>query len=353
MISEIHLRSFRCFSEARVRLHPTMNLMIGLNAQGKTSFLEAICVALRLQSPRTSQRSQWIKFGETHALVELALQEQHLRLVQGNGVRKMALNQEPVKKAQEYLQNSELVVWMDYSDMQLLRGGGEYRRRFMDFACAQLYPWYATSLKAYERALRNRNFLLKRDARIAWKEVDAYGEVLSMHAQVLSSCRAEFIQDLQIPFDEAHDALSRTQSHAEVFYRRGYSMPNLNEELQSRREDEAKNRTTCVGAHRDELELKLAGLEASVYASEGQQRTLSLSLKLGQAKVLEHKRGRPPILLMDDVFGELDPQRRLALLGFLSAGTQKVIATTSLDWALDLPESSLVYRVEKGQVFES
>jgi DNA replication and repair protein RecF len=136
----------------------------------------------------------------------------------------------------------------------------------------------------------------------------------------------------------------------EVSYVPGFSGASLAEELASRRDEEGRNRQTAAGPHRDDLTLTLNGLDASTYASEGQQRSAALALKVAQARVLEEAAGKPPLLLLDDVFGELDAQRRRALLGLLPPGTQKIITTTTLDWAKDEKLSGMVYGVEAGVV---
>lgn len=331
-------------------LHPETTIFIGQNAQGKTSLMEAACLLLRLQSPRTANRTEMIRIGGTTLMIEGTLDGKKLRCAQSATVRRLALEGRICTRSAEYLAASGLVVWMDHRDMNLLRGAGEHRRRYLDFAASQMFPDYLKALRGYERAVRGRNHVLKRDAVIQWRQADAFARVMSDFAQVLKARREELVQSLRPEVTRIHADLS---AHAETLmlaYEPGYAEENLADELLRLRDEESRLRQTAAGPHRDELSLTLNGLDATTFASEGQQRSAALSLKIAQAHVLEAVAGRPPLLLLDDVFGELDAARRRALLRLLPAGTQKIITTTTLDWARDEKLHGLVYEVLAAQV---
>lgn len=344
----LQVRDFRCFTEARLALHPETTVLVGRNGQGKTSLLEAVCVLMRLQSPRTSVRTDLIRLGAGTCVVEGRWGGRHLRFAQNATARRVAVNEAPCGKAVDYLAQTARVVWMDHADMNLVRGSAEHRRRYLDFAAAQVFPEYLPALKSYERALRSRNFLLKRDAVIAWRQVDAYARVMGEHAAVIQACRADLVARLQAPARLAHAALSGGREEAGVTYLGGCRGGNLPETLATLREEEQRLRSTQAGVHRDDLTLTLQERAAASFASEGQQRTLCLALKLAQATVLEQVQGRPPLLLMDDIFGELDKARRRALLDFLPPHTQKIITTTFTDWAGESGMPGLVLEVGEG-----
>lgn len=346
----MQVRDFRCFSEARLDLHPETTLLVGKNGQGKTSLLEAACVLLRLQSPRTSTRSDLIRFGAQTCVVEARAGGRKLRVAQNATARRVAVDEAVCPRAGDYLAQTVRVVWMDHSDMNLARGSAEHRRRYLDFAAAQLFPEYLPALKSYERALRSRNFLLKRDASISWRQVDAYGRLLSEHGAVIRRCREDLVARVTEPVTAAHHGLSEGTEPGEVAYLSGCQKDNLEEALLEVRESEARLRTTQVGVHRDDLALTIHGRPAGAFASEGQQRTLCLALKLAQARVLELAQGTPPLLLIDDIFGELDKSRRQALLAYLPAHGQKVITTTFTDWASETGVEGSVFEVEQGRL---
>jgi DNA replication and repair protein RecF len=346
MLTDLLLKDFRCFQECRVTLHPETTIFIGRNAQGKTSLMEAACVLLRLQSPRTSNRVEMIRLGSSTFMIEGTLGEKRLRCAQSATARRLALDGRVCTRSADYLESSGLVVWMDHRDMNLLRGSGEHRRRYLDFAASQMFPDYLKALRGYERAVRGRNHVLKRDAVIQWRQADAFAQVMDDFAQVLRARRAELITALQPEVTRIHADLSAGAEALVLDYAPGFVQDHLAEELFSLREEEARTRVTAAGPHRDDLKLTLNGLDAMTFASEGQQRSAALSLKIAQACALESAFGSPPLLLLDDVFGELDSLRRRALLRLLPTGSQKIITTTTLDWARDEPLAGLIYDVE-------
>jgi len=350
MLTDLLLRDFRCFQECRVTLHPETTIFIGQNAQGKTSLMEAACLLLRLQSPRTANRTEMIRIGGTTLMIEGTLDGKKLRCAQSATIRRLALEARVCTRSAEYLAASGLVVWMDHRDMNLLRGAGEHRRRYLDFAASQMFPDYLKALRGYERAVRGRNHVLKRDAVIQWRQADAFARVMADFAQVLKARREELVQSLRPEVTRIHADLSANAETLMLAYEPGYAEENLADELLRLRDEESRLRQTAAGPHRDELSLTLNGLDATTFASEGQQRSAALSLKIAQAHVLEASAGRPPLLLLDDVFGELDAARRRALLRLLPAGTQKIITTTTLDWARDEKLGGLVYEVLAAQV---
>jgi len=353
MLTDLLLRDFRCFAECRVVLHPETTIFIGRNAQGKTSLMEATCMLLRLQSPRTTNRQELIRLEATTMLIEGTLDGKRLRCAQSATVRRLAVDGAVCGKSSDYLAAGGLVVWMDHRDMNLLRGGGEHRRRFLDFAASQMFPDYLKALRGYERAVRGRNHVLKRDAVIAWRQADAFARVMDEFAQVLRARRAELVQSLRPEVARVHAEISAGAEQVVVDYVPGFASESLADELAAARPEEQRTRQTAAGPHRDDLGLTLNGLEATTFASEGQQRSLALALKVAQACVLEQCFGRPPLLLLDDVFGELDATRRRALLRLLPAGTQKIVTTTTLDWARAEGVQGLLYRVEAAAVAKS
>ena len=350
MLSKLSMRDYRCFQSAELELHPRMNIFTGRNAQGKTSLLEAACVLMRLQSPRTSTRSEWLRFEAASCLIEGTIGEVSLRYTQTSTARRLAVDGAVCKTNEEYLKNTSLVVWMDHADMNLARGGSEHRRRFLDFAAAQIFPDYRESLRAYERALRSRNFVLKRDAVIQWKQADAYALLMARHATVLRRCREELVEAMIPHTMAAHRELSGGGETANLKFESGFADADLASALREARADEERTRQTAAGPHRDDVALFVNERDASSFASEGQQRTLSIALKIAQARVLEERSGYAPLLLLDDVFGELDKARRQALLRALPRDSQVFITTTFLDWMEATPVDGWCFEVEAGSV---
>ncbi|HQZ29871.1 MAG: DNA replication and repair protein RecF [Verrucomicrobiales bacterium] len=332
----LNLNFFRCFESLRLELQPGVTLFHGNNAQGKTSILEAACVLLRLQSPRTSTLAECIQFSQKAFAIGGDLKSNdpvELRFQYRETGRRLLVDGENQKSAGDFLRQSGLVVWMANDDLALVRAGGDGRRRFLDFMASQIFPGYRQALKAYEKALRSRNWLLKRDASPRWPEIDAYSQLLNDYGQVLTSSRRVLIEHLQ---PKAADSQRRISGSDETLTLTYESASGGNDDLISilagRRDEEMRKRQTVAGPHRDDLRLDLNGMPAAKFASEGQQRTVALALKLGQTNLFFEARGEAPLMLIDDVFGELDPARRNALMANWPTSSQKLITTTHLDW---------------------
>lgn len=350
MLSEIEVRDFRCFAHQRLKLHPQMTVLVGRNAQGKTSLLEAACVLLRLQSPRTSVRTDMIRFEATTLMVEGQWNLVPLRCGMSAARRRLAVDGVVCGKSADYLERSGLVVWMDHADMNLVRGSSEHRRRFLDFAASQIEPGYLAALQGYNRALRSRNYILKRDASVQWRQVDAYGQLMAGFHQTLTLHRRQLVLALKPKMALTMANLSQATEDAGIDYLPACEANDLMDQLLTHRQEEERTRTTFTGAHRDDFILTINGRNAESFASEGQQRTISIALKIGQARVLQEARSMAPLLLVDDVFGELDPVRRRALLAGLPPGTQSIFTTTHLDWAGELGAECQVVSVQKGEL---
>ena len=350
MLSEIEVRDFRCFAHQRLDLHPKMTVLVGRNAQGKTSLLEAACVLLRLQSPRTSARTDLIRFDCSTLMIEGRWNGVPLRCGMSDSRRRLAVDGAVCGKSSDYLERSGLVVWMDHNDMNLVRGTSEHRRRFLDFAASQMDPGYLQALQGYNRALRSRNYILKRDATVQWRQADAYGQLMAGFHQTLVLHREQLVRALQPKIAQVMANLSQATEEVGIEYLPACGAPDLMEALVSQRQEEERTRTTWTGAHRDDFASSINGRNAESFASEGQQRSISIALKIGQTRVLEEARSMAPLLLVDDVFGELDPVRRRALLSGLPQGTQAILTTTHLDWAGELGGDCRVVSVENGEL---
>jgi DNA replication and repair protein RecF len=328
IVQSIKLRDFRCFGSFDIEFAPGLNFIIGPNAHGKTSLLEAACIMLRLQSPRTSRLADVIQHERRGFVIDGYFGDRHLQFYFSRERKKLALDSVEQKSAQDYLQVGR-VVYFSNSDIEIVRGSGETRRKFLDFILAQLEPGYRRALKDYERALRSRNLLLKNPSP-RWREIAAFDEPLLATGTRLIAGRAELLRKLQPLSEAAHLEISGSQERLRLEY-----LPSGGEDfpaaLSAAVKEDARLRQTTVGPHRDDLAFHLND-RGSNFASEGQQRTLVLALKIAAARLLSAHFPEPPVLLLDDIFGELDPSRRGALLAALPAGSQQLITTTSIGW---------------------
>ena len=351
MLSRIKLNDFRCFEALEVTFTPGVQFFTGDNAQGKTSILEAVCVLLRLASPRTTTLAPLVRLGAKGLAVQGVYGTAQMQYYFSLTRRKLVLDGQEQTGTKDYLRVARLVYFSN-TDLELVRGGAEPRRRFLDFVGTQIEPLYRTNLRAYERALRSRNRLLKA-VPIRRREVEAYDQPLLESGSLLTSLRRSLVEELAPWVGRAQGGIRATGASGGgeellLDYQPG-ATGNFAEALHASREEESRLRQTLVGPHRDDLLLNLEGRSAGTYASEGQQRTLALALKLGQAGLLHSVWKSPPLLLLDDIFGELDPLRRNALLAALPTGAQQLITTTHLDW-LDGPPDGPVWRVQERRL---
>ena len=336
MLRSLRLLDFRCFGALELEVPAAGAILTGDNAQGKTSILEALCVLVRLHSPRTHRMGTLVRFGaKGFGIAGDAWDcERQIRHSRDGLVLKAADEIRPSQS--RYLEDGGLVVWMGNEDLELIRGPGEGRRRYLDFLGAQLDPAYRRSWSRYRRALRAKNLLLK-EGRPRDAEIASYEEILVEHGSVLMESRARLVAELAPLAADAQKAVSGKDEPLALHYLPA-SGPDLRESMLQAREREIRLRQAVVGPHRDELDLRLHGMPAADFASEVQQRTLALALKLAQGSLLERRGGKPPIYLMDDIFGELDPGRRNGLMAHLPPHAQKWITTTHLDWMTETPQ---------------
>lgn len=348
VLRSLRLLDFRCFRSLDLEAPPAGAILVGDNAQGKTSVLEAICVLIRLHSPRTHRMGllNRISGGGFGIAGDPWGSERKIRQTR-TGLQ-LEVDGETSSSRSAYLKDGGLVVWMGNEDLELIRGSGEGRRRYLDFIGAQIDPLYRRAWSRYRRALQAKNLLLK-EGRPRDAEILSYEEILVEHGTVLMETRARLVAELSPLAAAAQNAVSGRDEPLTLHYLPA-SGPDLRESMLQARERETRLRQAVVGPHRDDLQLRLHGMPAADFASEGQQRTVALALKLAQGQLLESHGGRPPVYLMDDIFGELDPGRRNALMAHLPPLAQKWITTTHLGWFKETPHLGQIgrFRVSAG-----
>ncbi len=350
-LRQLKARDFRCFETLAFEPGPGFNLIVGANAQGKTSLLEAICVLLRLTSPRTLTLAPLTRHEQpAFSLRGLVRDDVQLDLRHDTEGRTIALNETTQASSGDYLAVSG-VVWFGNTDLEIVTGPGEERRRFLDFLGGQMEPVYRKHLRAYERALRSRNRLLKVSP-VPRRELAAWDAPFLESGALLQLLRANLVRELVPRALSAHAAIRLPAGEGGERLGLEYVASggdDLLSALMDSAEQEARLGQTVVGPHRDDLRVRLDGRSAAEFGSEGQQRTIVLALRLAQGELITAAMSRPPVLLIDDIFGELDLPRRNALLRALPPGAQKFVTATSLSW-LDDSTSGTTWRIEGGQI---
>ena len=351
-LAHLRLRDFRNYARLDADFAPGFHLLLGDNAQGKTNILEAVYLIATLRSFRGVGGAQMVRHGQKGYFVGgkiIGHGEHDTKMFWSARERSLTLDAQPVRKLTDYLGVLRTVVFCT-EDLQLVKGVARARRRFLDLLLSQTFPAYLPLLQRYARALRSRNALLKHPGSDP-VALEGFTQELVKAGVEIIRLRRELIPGLT-PL--ARLAYSRISSDAEEL-RLDYQ-PSVKQdfavELAQSRPRETAYRLTLIGPHRDDLQLLLNDRSVAQFGSEGQKRTLAIALKLAQAEYLTSLHGSPPVLLIDDIMGELDTRRRSGFLPLLEraehAQGQVFMTATAENWPQEPGRSLQRWRVKEG-----
>ncbi len=332
----ITLQHFRNLPLARVELTGRRAFLCGANGQGKTNFLEALGYVTALRSFRGAEPRALVGLGQSQAGMAFVVEHEHfgesrITITLGPEGRTVEWEQGKVTRLGDFIGRFPTVVFSS-QDNQFLRGSPAIRRRWLDLTLAAMDRGYLTALQGYTRAVAERNILLKQGARDAGA-LAAFEHEAAIHAQQLVAKRSAGVVELNELFRHAHGRLVPDGETAGLIYGPDTAGGTVEEFaaawLKSRPRDTLL-KSTERGPHRDDLEFLLNGRPAKLYASEGQQRCLVIALRLAQSAYFKTKSGIEPVLLCDDVVGELDPARRARFWASLDGEPQVIMTGTSL-----------------------
>ena len=356
-ILELELKNYRNCTQINLNLCKNKILIIGKNAQGKTNILESIYFLSDLKSPRTSVVSDLIKFHEKKFEITVNLIKNDTNIELSVNYDEEKKRELLVNKVKTTAKNFKLVlktVLFSTKDLLLLRGSPQDRRDWLDRAISQIYPAYEERLSKYDKIKIQKNNLLKNEV-IDETLLEIYNEQLAVTGANIIFLRKKFLKELEKFATEKHKIIS-TSEHLTINYSSPYSdIEQINEyliqELKNKKNEELARRQCCVGPHRDDLEFSINGISAIKFASQGQQRTIVLALKLAELEIIKEKTGSSPILLLDDVLAELDEKRQNYLLKSIDENTQTII--TSVDTLLfedEFLKDVTIYNIENGSI---
>ena len=351
-LAHLRLRDFRNYPRLDVDFSPGFHVLLGDNAQGKTNVLEAVYLLATLRSFRGVGGAQMIRHGAKGYFAGgtvVGQGEREIKMYWSARERKLTLDAQPVRKLTDYLGALRAVVFCT-EDLQLVKGVARGRRRFLDLLLAQTYPGYLPLLQRYAHALRSRNALLKQRTPDE-AALESFSRELIEIGDELTRHRRELIPRLSPLARLAYRRISNDAEELRLEY-----LPSVKRdfavELAQARDRERTYRSTLVGPHRDELQLLLNEKSAAQFGSEGQKRTLAVALKMAQAEYLTGLHGSPPVLLIDDVMGELDAKRRAGLLPLLEraehARGQVFMTCTEENWPQELGRDLQRWEVKGG-----
>lgn len=353
-LAHLRLRDFRNYARLDLDFEPGFHLLLGGNAQGKTNVLEAIYLLATLRSFRGAGGAQMVRHGQKGYFVGckvLAQTSHEVKMYWSPLQRQLALDGQPVRKLTDYLGVVRAVVFCT-EDAQLVKGPACRRRRFLDLLLAQTHPTYLPLLQRYTQALRSRNALLKQRPPDEAALDSFTRELVSVGVQLMQR-RRELTPRLGPLTRLAYRSVAHDAEEVRLDYRPSVK-GDFAVELAQARDRERTFRTTLLGPHRDELELLLDERSAAQFGSEGQKRTLAIALKMAQAEYVSGLHGTPPILLIDDIMGELDAQRRSGFLPLLErahhAQGQVFMTCTEENWPRELARQLQRWKVGGGSV---
>lgn len=389
-VTSILLRNFRNYGETELTFSPGKNIILGRNGQGKTNLLEALYFLSHTRSNRTGSDRELIRMGESFATLSAAVEsfgyqgntqlEAFLTIGEEDRLKTLfKVNGLGMKNRSQVLGFVPTVSFF-LSDLQLLRGTPEDRRKWLDAAITQYDKRHFIYLAEYQRVRQHKSKLLKETPdRLSGQVLETLNQQFARLGARLIASRIHYLSLIQDLVTIKYLELAGTQEHLDVSYQsalwelpelKGFIHPSsqpslsvetlelgINKLLQERRNDEIRRGTCLVGPHRDDILFQLNKMDASAYGSQGQQRSIVLSLKLTELNLLTHKLGEAPVLLLDDVMAELDPKRQECLLERIEGDNQVFLSTTHLDDSLKpLIQSHLqtdqvaLYQVNSGTV---
>jgi DNA replication and repair protein RecF len=355
-VERLWLTDFRNYTAAELAPAPGLTAVVGANGEGKTNLLEAIGYLATLSSFRGAPGEALVRLGADTAVVRASLRGEDEReaLVEAElrttGRDRVLVNRQPLKRARDLLGTLRITVFSP-DDLALVKGGPSERRRVLDDTLVACAPRHDATRSDLDRVLRQRNTLLKQAGGRATPEVaatlDVWDAKLAEVGEVLGTARQRLVERLEPAVAKAYDQVASASAQVTLSYEAPWRAEGLAAALAASRTDDLRRGVSTVGPHRDELALTINGMAARTHASQGEQRSLALAMRLATHAVVRDVTDATPVLLLDDVFSELDPDRSAALLAHLPPGQALLTTAGSLPEGV-VPE--LVVRVSGGTI---
>ena len=340
-ISSLKISNFRNYDLLKLDLNPNMNIIIGNNGQGKTNLLESIYVLGLTKSHRSFIDNNLIKQNEKICKIKGDLVKNDmtskLEIVLENKKKNLKIDNNNINKNSDYISNMNIIIFYP-EDLELIKGSPSSRRRFLNLELSQLNSNYLIILNDYNKLLKMRNDYLK-NSYIDQNYLNILTDYLIEKAITIYKLRKKFIDKLNNNVEKIYYDITKLKKF-NIKYKSSIelddlSYDNLKNKLEEKfiymKNQELKLKTTLVGPHRDDLEFYLDDLNLKNYGSQGQQRIAIIALKLGEIDIFKQYKENTPILLLDDVFSELDEKKKNNLLKYINDDIQVIITTTDIN----------------------
>ena len=351
-IENLALNNYRNYDNADINFSDGINILYGDNAQGKTNILEAIYMTATTKSHRGSKDKEIIEFGkdESHIRTELKKNDIghridiHLRKNKSKGI---AIDMIPIKRSADLFGMINIILFSP-EDLSIIKNGPSERRRFMDMELCQLNRVYYNNLSTYNKILNQRNNQLKEDMYGKNQDIlDVWDSQLIDYGLKIIKERNNFINEIS---EEIHGHLTNDKESLKLIYDKNVSENNFSIELCEKRNVDIRMMNTSVGPHRDDIIFMINDIDVRKFGSQGQQRTVALSLKLAEIELVKRIINDNPILLLDDVMSELDTKRRDALLSSISSIQTIITCTGYDDFIKERLNIDKIYKIEQGKI---
>lgn len=360
LIKNLRVENFRNFSFENIEFCDKVNIFYGKNGQGKTNLLEAVNYFTNGKSCRNNQKEKdVIKFGEKNGSLAAEFELKNNDIGQTRKIyskidlgskKSIYLNGNPVEKLSEILGIINTVLFLP-SDINYILGAPSLRREYIDSFLSKNKPGYFKILSAYIYVLKQRNNLIKEKSATI-NQFEIYNEKLYEYGSKICQVREKFIKVFSEYAGKIYESISENKEKIDFLYKP--SIENFSDrqifikELQSSFEKDIIMGTTVKGVHRDDVDILINGKSARYFASQGQLRSIVLSMKTAESEIIKDIKGEYPIILLDDVFSELDEGRRRFLLSTLS-GKQVIITLTNADVGKK-NENIKYFEIENGKI---
>lgn len=354
-IKTLTLTNFRNYRRAELEFIKGTNIICGDNAQGKTNLLEAVYLFARGKSYRTRSDKELISFLDDDVKAARAVLTFHAQKrdftgeinIIGGGRKIIRMNSVPVTKLSALLSRLNVVMFAP-EDLNIIKNSPSVRRSFMDAAICQMYPPYLVALTEYNRALSQKNALLKQLKRSGARSdgtLSVWNGALAESGEKIMKARGDFIKRLSENAGVIYSEMGKEK--LSMRYAPDCADGDLYARFENAVQREIENGSSLTGIQRDDIEFMLDGKQARMFGSQGQQRSSVLAVKLAQCEYIKSERGEYPVLLLDDVMSELDAHRR-AYLSDRIDGRQVIITCTDID--AKTAQSARIFNVNGGKV---
>ncbi len=353
-IKELALKNFRNYEELNISLDKGINIFKGDNAQGKTNVLESIYLCATARSHRTHKEKEIIKWNEESAHVKLRVQKNYVQddidFHLTAKAKSAMINKIPISRLGELFGCLNIVMFSP-EDLQLIKNSPKERRRFIDIELCQIDKMYYYSLRQYHKVLKQRNIALKQYFNTKDKSMlDVWDMQMEEYATAVIKKRSEFIAEINQIASQIHDDISAQKEKLQVIYEPNVVAEEFGEKMLKYREKDILYQTTSIGPHRDDLTFLINGMDVKVYGSQGQQRSVVLSMKLAELNIMKRYIGEEPILLLDDVLSELDHNRQGDLFKY-TQNIQTLITCTGIEQSVwNTQKIGKLYSVKNGNI---